>query len=318
MTTAMIPEGLHEGWYLLALTPELDGEITPLSVGTRALLAVRDDADRIRVFDAYCPHRGAHLGYGGKLVGGCVICPFHGRRIRLGTGAGRMAVREYHTLRCGEAVFVRLADNPSDERGFERAMRELTERRPLVAAVTQAVRVPTDLVVENAFDVDHFGAVHGVPRTVGMHISPGESGELVIDGEFETRVPPWQRPAGGIVRSRFLARAFSPSVVVTALGAEGEAHLVVTGATPSADGSIARIAIGVAGGEPATVDGLVAGARRAIIQDATVWDHLDLSAAAQLDSRDRQVIVFRRFCATFATLAENPGRPTPADGVAVR
>ena len=92
--------------------------------------------------------------------------------------------------------------------------------------------------------------------------------------------------------------------------------MVVTGATPTADGSIARIAIGVAGGEPSTVDGLVAGARRAIAQDANVWDHLDLSAAAQLDSRDRQVIVFRRFCTTFAALGEDAGRPAPTDVVA--
>jgi 3-ketosteroid 9alpha-monooxygenase subunit A len=316
MTTATLPEGLHAGWYLLALTPELDSEITPLSVGARALMVVRDDADRVRVFDAYCPHRGAHLGYGGKLVDGCVICPFHRRRIRLGTGAGRMSVREYPALRCGAAVFVRLADSPGDERGFERVMRELNERRPLVAAVTQAVRVPTDLVVENAFDVDHFGPVHGVPRTIGMHISPGESGALVIEGEFETRVPPWQRPAGGVVRSRFLARAFSPSVVVTELGAEGAAHTVVTGATPTADGSIVRIAIGVAGGEPATIDGLVTGARRAITQDAAVWDHLNLSRAAQLDFRDRQVIAFRQFCAAFAAIGADPGLPPPAAGPA--
>jgi nitrite reductase/ring-hydroxylating ferredoxin subunit len=312
MTTAMLPEALHEGWYLLALTPELDGEITPLSVGSRALMAVRDDADRVRVFDAHCPHRGANLGYGGKLAGGCVVCPFHGRRIRLGTGAGRMSVREYPVLRCGEAVFVRLADSPSDERGFERVMRELNERRPLVAAVSQAIRVPTDLVVENAFDVDHFAAVHGVPRTIGMQISPGVSGELVIEGAFETRVPPWQQPAGGAFQSRFLARAFSPSVVVTELGAAEAAHTVVTGATPTADGSIVRIAIGVAGAEQSTVDGLVAGARRAITQDAAVWDHLDLSRANRLDARDRQVIVFRRFCGTFAALGDDAGLPAPA------
>jgi phenylpropionate dioxygenase-like ring-hydroxylating dioxygenase large terminal subunit len=26
--------------------------------------------------DAYCPHQGAHLG-GGKVVDGCIQCPFH-------------------------------------------------------------------------------------------------------------------------------------------------------------------------------------------------------------------------------------------------
>jgi len=28
--------------------------------------------------DAYCPHLGANLGVGGRVVGDCVECPFHG------------------------------------------------------------------------------------------------------------------------------------------------------------------------------------------------------------------------------------------------
>jgi phenylpropionate dioxygenase-like ring-hydroxylating dioxygenase large terminal subunit len=31
----------------------------------------------LRVFDAHCPHQGAHLGHGGRLRDGCVGCPFH-------------------------------------------------------------------------------------------------------------------------------------------------------------------------------------------------------------------------------------------------
>ena len=29
------------------------------------------------VTDAYCPHLGAHLGFGGKVEGDCIKCPFH-------------------------------------------------------------------------------------------------------------------------------------------------------------------------------------------------------------------------------------------------
>jgi 3-ketosteroid 9alpha-monooxygenase subunit A len=32
------------------------------------------------VFDAFCPHLGAHLGYGGKVEGDTIRCPFHGWR----------------------------------------------------------------------------------------------------------------------------------------------------------------------------------------------------------------------------------------------
>lgn len=30
------------------------------------------------VVDAYCPHLGASLAVGGRVVGSCIECPFHG------------------------------------------------------------------------------------------------------------------------------------------------------------------------------------------------------------------------------------------------
>lgn len=34
------------------------------------------------ILDAYCPHLGAHLGVGSRVVGDCVECPFHGWKFR--------------------------------------------------------------------------------------------------------------------------------------------------------------------------------------------------------------------------------------------
>jgi cholesterol 7-dehydrogenase len=34
------------------------------------------------VLDAYCPHLGAHLGIGSRVIGDCVECPFHGWQFR--------------------------------------------------------------------------------------------------------------------------------------------------------------------------------------------------------------------------------------------
>jgi 3-ketosteroid 9alpha-monooxygenase subunit A len=302
MTTAVVPERLHAGWYFLALAEELTGEITPLTVGRRALIAVREDDGRVRAFDARCPHRGAHLGYGGVRAGDCIVCPFHGKRIALGSPKARRSVHEYPTLLVGEALFLRLAPTAVDDHGFEQVMREIGERQRLVGAVCQRVRVPTDVLVEDAFDVDHFARVHLVPRITGMEIKFGPAGELRIEGEFHTNAPKWESAAGGEFASRFFARAFSPSVVVTEIGPADTASTVVTGGTPTAEGAIARVAVGMAGARGEALDALVHGARYAIRQDLAVWDNLDLSAPAKFDSRDRQVLAFRRFCAMFAAL----------------
>jgi len=40
----------------------------------------------IHVLDAFCPHLGANLGVGGKVVGDCIECPFHGWQYSGDTG----------------------------------------------------------------------------------------------------------------------------------------------------------------------------------------------------------------------------------------
>ena len=50
--------------------------MTPGRAAGRDLVVWYDDDER-HIFDAYCPHLGAHFGYGGRVVDGCLVCPFH-------------------------------------------------------------------------------------------------------------------------------------------------------------------------------------------------------------------------------------------------
>ena len=34
------------------------------------------------MLDAYCPHLGANIGIGGRVIGDCLECPFHGWQFR--------------------------------------------------------------------------------------------------------------------------------------------------------------------------------------------------------------------------------------------
>lgn len=295
----------HSGWHLLAFERELFEQITPLAVGRRPLIAVRQ-GPMLRVYDATCPHRGANLGHGGKLVRNHVVCPFHGKGIHLGERAnGRLCVREHEVQRFGEAVFVRLSDNPGDDRGFAEAMAAIAEDRHVVDGFVTPVRVPPELVTENAFDVDHFSSVHGVPKVVDMRLERGSDGQLGIEGAFETEAPPWAKQEG-VVRTRFWARAFSPTLVVTELGSDEHSHVVITGATPTQRGCTARVAYGVrpdpTTGTPSTkvLEALIDGGRRAFRQDITVWEHLDLDATPQFDQRDEPIEAFQMFCSEFS------------------
>ncbi len=289
---------LHQGWYLLGVASEFGRGITSVQLGERPLIALRD-RNQIRVFDATCPHRGAHLGYGGRLADGAMICPFHGKRIALG-GPGQLSVAEHRALRAGDAVFVRLSAEPEHDRGFSQFISDLVQERCLIGVLCEHVPVAPEMIVENAFDAEHFSSVHYVPRVTGMEIKPGETGELVIEGQFATAPTPWEKSQEAVIHSRFLARAYSPGLVVTELGPPDRAHVVITAASPAPGGGCtARIVLAIRPGQLDEFSDLAAGARHAFQQDLRVWSHLSTSITPRLDARDVPVVAFRRFCAEF-------------------
>ncbi|BAZ50088.1 Rieske (2Fe-2S) region [Nostoc sp. NIES-4103] len=66
-------------WFQVAWSDELAiGEVKPLHYFGRDLVAFRGEDNVVHVLDAHCPHLGANLAMGGKVVGNNVQCPFHG------------------------------------------------------------------------------------------------------------------------------------------------------------------------------------------------------------------------------------------------
>jgi 3-ketosteroid 9alpha-monooxygenase subunit A len=67
------------GWFMIGWGADFEpGRSKPLKYFGHDLVAYRTDDGDLHVLDAHCPHLGAHLGHGGKVVGECVTCPYHG------------------------------------------------------------------------------------------------------------------------------------------------------------------------------------------------------------------------------------------------
>ena len=67
------------GWYQVAWSNEIAiGDVHTMKYFSRDMVAWRSASGRLSVFDAYCEHLGAHLGYGGRVDGENLVCPFHG------------------------------------------------------------------------------------------------------------------------------------------------------------------------------------------------------------------------------------------------
>jgi phenylpropionate dioxygenase-like ring-hydroxylating dioxygenase large terminal subunit len=70
-----------DGWFGVGESATLAaGEVRALRTLGRDLVLFRGEDGFARVFDAHCPHLGAHLGFGGRVVGNGIRCPFHGWR----------------------------------------------------------------------------------------------------------------------------------------------------------------------------------------------------------------------------------------------
>lgn len=69
------------GWYPALMSSELaPGEVKPLRYFSTDLVVWRGEDGQVRMLDAYCRHLGAHMGYGGKVTGNLLECPFHSWR----------------------------------------------------------------------------------------------------------------------------------------------------------------------------------------------------------------------------------------------
>lgn len=79
MTTKQTPPPLTQTWVFIGFANEFNkGKAKPVHFMNRDLVVWRTQSGTISLLDAYCPHMGAHLGYG-KIKGEKLECIFHKR-----------------------------------------------------------------------------------------------------------------------------------------------------------------------------------------------------------------------------------------------
>ena len=72
------PMPMPFGWFQVAWSDEVEpGSSLPLKAFDRHLVAWRGEGGEVHVWDAFCPHLGAHLGGMAKIEGDTIRCPMH-------------------------------------------------------------------------------------------------------------------------------------------------------------------------------------------------------------------------------------------------
>ncbi|WP_310784873.1 Rieske 2Fe-2S domain-containing protein [Mycobacterium sp. Z3061] len=169
------------GWFQVAWSDEIGiGDVHSMKYFDQEMVAWRADSGRLTVMNAYCEHLGAHLGYGGRVVGDVLQCPFHGwqwsqqgrnvcipyqdrpnrgRRIRTYPVVERNeSVYIWHDIE-GRAPFFEAPDIFADfADGRGRA-----DYYPQQRLFREGLELHPQYVLENGVDFAHFKYVHNTP-----------------------------------------------------------------------------------------------------------------------------------------------------------
>jgi 3-ketosteroid 9alpha-monooxygenase subunit A len=304
-SAARFPFPLPFGWFPVAWSDELAvGEVRPVRCFGRELALARFEHEGARVFDAHCPHLGAHLGYGGRVVADSLRCPFHG----WGFGADGRCREVPYSRRIPPAA--RLRPWPVVERaGLVLAWYHPKGRAPCfdVPEVPElsapdwtpaerrewVVRSAPQEMAENSVDQAHFRYVHGTETVAETEL---EEDGPVLRIVSKSRVGTPQGSADGRIDIHCHGFGYG----VTRFRGVVETLVVTTGAPIDEEHVRMRLAFSVRrlGSADATRGvgrAFIAEIERQFEQDVPIWEHkIHLERPALCDG-DGPIAALRRW-----------------------
>jgi nitrite reductase/ring-hydroxylating ferredoxin subunit len=189
---------LPAGWFCVGASDELPpGAVRPLHYLDADLVILRGESGDVRVFDAYCPHMGAHLGMGGRVAGEDLICPFHawrwGPQGEVVDVPYSKAINRTRTLQrweaCEQDGFIYLWSPGGGDRprqapaSIPHFVRSSDERAGILATRTDTVRAQLRTVAETAADTAHAFVAYGID----LELSDVRADDLRLTLEFDER-----------------------------------------------------------------------------------------------------------------------------------
>ena len=318
-------------WWTIGWSGDVKpGRVVPLKILERDLVLWRDSSGTLHCQAGHCPHLGAHIGYGGSVVGDTVRCPFHGWCY---DGDGKLAAQPGHdrlrdgvclpTFRVVERYGAVFAWNGAGEPDFEfpdiLAEAGFADEDVVFAHHRWYLPVPAKWFGENLCDGMHFAVAHDT----------AEWGETLIESESPTMMrmrnaiynrPPWLGWEN--LKKRFrrgemvnLLTPVTNDILSTCWG--GPLHLVRFADRPNILGNIIacwtpvdadshlvldltlipKMRIPVAGPMIEKTVGFAAGLGNwsTAIQDAGLMMHRAEQPNPAYHVRDRGLVTFRRF-----------------------
>ena len=235
------------GWYQVAWSHQLTHhEPLALRYFDRELVLYRGESGAVHMFDAFCPHLGAHLGVGGTVQGDSIQCPFHGWRfdetgrnceIPYADGPTRARIAKWDVVEVGGLVLAWYSDDRSAPGWQPSILPEVAENEgsyPEAGRLFQAwggVRLKPQFVIENLVDAAHQKFVHGAHEVPDIESCNADGptfrvvNKVVFGGN---RKKSWLTPDGEPISSYLRTEAWGMGLAIARFDIDGSIHVQST------------------------------------------------------------------------------------------
>ncbi len=180
---------IPNGWFAVEWSHELHvGDVKPIAYFGEEMVLFRTRSGIAKVLDPFCPHLGAHIGHGGRVMGETVRCPFHGWQYDGETGecahspscdripAGAR-LRPWSTQEKNGLIWVWYhSDAKPPEWDFPEVPEIAHEDWSEPSYFELEIDAHIQETHENNNDPVHFQYVHGMPETPPSEITFSEDG----------------------------------------------------------------------------------------------------------------------------------------------
>jgi nitrite reductase/ring-hydroxylating ferredoxin subunit len=305
---------IPDGWFAVAWSKDLvRGEVRRAHYFGRELVIFRTREGRVQVLDAYCPHLGAHLAEGGRVVGESIRCPFHGWRFDTSGKCVEIPyakhippaarVRPWDVCERNDMIFVwhhSAGEAPSWDVPHmpEIGDPDWTEPRTL------ELQVPVHMqdMAENNCDPVHFFYVHG-----NTHVPPSDV-SYELDGRLMRMTSRHKKedPSGAAYEFDLDRDTWGLGLAAVRMRGIGDAGLLMFSSTSPVDSShthsrwlftVTKNLVDLAG------EDFIIGLEKGVQEDMRIWRNKIHRANPVLCEADTYLVEFRKWARQFYSAA---------------
>jgi len=298
------------GWFQVAYVDEIEpGQVMPLKYFGKDFVLFRNESGELAMLDAFCPHLGAHLGYGGKVVGDSIRCPFHAWEFG---ASGKCTAVPYakripakaemkaHPIREINGLVMAWFDVDGEPPAWEIPKipeYDSEEWTPYLRRRWQ-LRTHNQEMAENVVDIAHFKYVHGMKIVPQPHLVEASYPTLRMETKTVMETP--MGDVEGILSVECHGFGFSTSrfsglvrtTVIASVTPIDDEYVDVRFSFAVHKGAGADIARGIGKAFTAEI-------ARQLEEDKPVWENKTYFERPMLCDGDGPIGEFRRWCKQF-------------------